>query len=123
MGDVRRIDLGYFVRPAEEAGETGPARPRVEPVYGYLVRRPEGLLLFDTGMGANPDVDAHYRPTRRPLEQALEQVGVTKDDVTMVVNCHLHFDHCGGNPLFTGVPIIVKSQELATARKKARGRK
>ena len=73
MGDVRRIDLGYFVRPA---AETGAGHPRVEPVYGYLVRRPEGLLLFDTGMGGHPDVDAHYRPTRRPLPEALHQAGV-----------------------------------------------
>ncbi|MEV0717641.1 N-acyl homoserine lactonase family protein [Asanoa sp. NPDC050611] len=113
MGDVRRIDLGYFVRPAEEAGAE---HPRVEPVYGYLVRRPEGLLLFDTGMGAHPDVDAHYKPTRRPLRAALDKAGVSTDDVTMVVNCHLHFDHCGGNPEFATKPIVVQREELATAR-------
>ena len=47
--DVRRLDLGYFVRPAEEYGGAG---PRVEPVFAYLVRRDEGLILFDTGIGA-----------------------------------------------------------------------
>jgi N-acyl homoserine lactone hydrolase len=113
VGDVRRIDLGYFVRPADEAGAP---HPRVEPVYGYLVRRPEGLLLFDTGMGADPEVDAHYQPTRRPLTEALQNAGVSADDVTMVVNCHLHFDHCGGNPLFAGRPIVVQRTELAVAR-------
>src|SRR5438552_1670906 len=59
---VRRVDFGYFVRPAEE---TGTGTPRVEPCLGYLVSHPAGLLLVDTGMGSHPDVDAHYRPRRR----------------------------------------------------------
>lgn len=116
MGDVRRLDLGHFVRPAVETG--GP-EPRVEPVYGYLVRRPEGLLLFDTGMGGGatePELEQHYRPHRRPLADALRAAGVTEDDVTVVVNCHLHFDHCGGNPRFAGRPIVVQAAELAAAR-------
>jgi N-acyl homoserine lactone hydrolase len=34
----------------------------------------------------------------------------------MVVNTHLHFDHCGGNHLFAGTPIYVQRQELDDAR-------
>ncbi|MBF9135035.1 N-acyl homoserine lactonase family protein [Plantactinospora sp. S1510] len=112
--EVRRLDLGYFVRPAVEVG--GP-EPRVEPAYGYLVRRPEGLLLFDTGIGAvDPDTEAHYRPRRRPLATALDAAGVGPDDITLVVNCHLHFDHCGGNPALAGRPIVVQRTELTVAR-------
>jgi len=36
--------------------------------------------------------------------------------IAFVVNCHLHFDHCGGNPLFPGRPILAQSTELAAAR-------
>ena len=36
--------------------------------------------------------------------------------VAVVVNTHLHFDHCGGNRLFPGVPIHVQRRELADAR-------
>jgi N-acyl homoserine lactone hydrolase len=112
---VRRLDLGYFVRPAEETG--GP-QPRVEPVLGYLVRHAQGLILFDTGIGSgHAAVDAHYRPRRRALEGALAAAGVDLGDVSLVVNCHLHFDHCGGNPLFAGTPILVQEAELATARR------
>lgn len=50
---VRRLDLGYFVRPASETG--GP-EPRVEPVLAYLVRHERGLLL--------PDVLAAQRKER-----------------------------------------------------------
>jgi N-acyl homoserine lactone hydrolase len=110
---VRRVDFGYFVRPAAETG-TGAAR--VEPCLGYLVEHPAGLLLFDTGMGADPEVDAHYRPRRRALPDALAAVGVHADDVDLVVNCHLHFDHCGANPRLAGRPIFTQRVELATAR-------
>ncbi|MEU3225422.1 N-acyl homoserine lactonase family protein [Streptomyces sp. NPDC006976] len=112
---VRRLDLGYFVRPASEAG--GP-HPRVEPVLAYLVRHDSGLILFDTGMGdAGRETEAHYRPYRRALPAALSASGVTLDDISMVVNCHLHFDHIGGNPLLGGKPILVQDVELSTARR------
>ena len=111
---VHRLDLGYFVRPA---AETGGPQPRVEPVLAYLVRRDDGLILFDTGIGAaDPETEAHYRPQRRPLESALATVGVAFADISLVVNCHLHFDHCGGNPLLAGKPILVQAAELAAAR-------
>ena len=36
--------------------------------------------------------------------------------VAVVVNTHLHFDHCGGNRLFPGMPIHVQRRELEDAR-------
>jgi N-acyl homoserine lactone hydrolase len=110
---VRRVDLGYFVRPAEETG-TGSAR--VEPCLGYLIDHPGGLLLLDTGMGRHPEVDARYQPRRRPLPVALAAAGVRAGDVRLVANCHLHFDHCGGNPELAGRPIFIQRTELEAAR-------
>jgi N-acyl homoserine lactone hydrolase len=34
----------------------------------------------------------------------------------LVVNCHLHFDHCGGNASLAGLPIVVQGAELELAR-------
>jgi N-acyl homoserine lactone hydrolase len=110
---VRRVDLGYFVRPAEE---TGTGSSRVEPCLGYLIDHPGGLLLLDTGMGRHPEVDAHYQPRRRALPVALAAVGARTEDVRLVTNCHLHFDHCGGNPELAGRPIFTQRTELETAR-------
>ena len=111
---VRRADFGYFVRPAEE---TGTGSPRVEPCLGYVVDHPQGMLLFDTGMGADPDVDAHYRPRRIGLPGALAAIGTEIDDIQLAANCHLHFDHCGGNPALNQIPVFVQSTELDTARR------
>lgn len=113
IDDVRRITLGSFVRPADETG----AEPRVEGVYGYLIRHDHGLVLLDTGVGeGDEETEAWYRPQRIPLAKALASAGVTIGDVDLVVNCHLHFDHCGGNPLVGATPILAQQTELATAR-------
>jgi N-acyl homoserine lactone hydrolase len=111
--EVRRVDYGYFVRPAEE---TGTGQPRVEPVLGYLIDHPAGPLLVDTGMGSHPEADAHYRPRRRELDVALREVGVRPDELRLLANCHLHFDHCGGNPELAGLPILTQRSELDAAR-------
>jgi N-acyl homoserine lactone hydrolase len=110
---VRRLEFGYFVRPAVE---TGTGSPRVEALLGYAVEHAHGVLLFDTGMGSNPEVDAHYRPTRTDLQQALRTAGYQLDDITEVANCHLHFDHCGGNPRLAGRPFFAQANELEAAR-------
>jgi N-acyl homoserine lactone hydrolase len=111
-GAVRRVDFGYFVRPGSET-ESG--EPRVEPVLGYVVRSGDAVLLVDTGMGSHPEVDDHYRPRRRSLDEALAPIGLRTSDITQVTNCHLHFDHCGGNPALRGQPVFVQRTELATA--------
>ena len=110
---IRRVDFGYFVRPD---AETGTGAPRVEAVLGYVVEHADGALLFDTGMGSRPDVDAHYRPTRTDLQAALRASGYRLDEITEVANCHLHFDHCGGNPLLVGRPFFAQAHELDAAR-------
>ncbi len=112
--DISRIVLGTFVRPASE---TGTGAPRVEHVLGYVARTPAGVLLLDTGIGAaDPETTDWYRPRAIPVQRALATVGLTVRDVDLVVNCHLHFDHVGGNPAFPGTPIHCQRTELETAR-------
>ncbi len=114
IADIARLDLGYFVRPAEET-DTG--SPRVEGVLGYVVRHPGGILVFDTGVGStDPETEAWYRPQRRSVQTALADLGMAVADVDLVVNCHLHFDHCGGNAAFAGRPVLCQRHELVTAR-------
>lgn len=114
ISDVRRLLLGTFVRPAQE---TGTGAPRVEAVYGYLVRHDRGLILLDTGLGrGDAETEDWYRPRRVELPQALAVVGASMEAIDLVVNCHLHFDHCGGNPLLAGTSIVAQRRELAAAR-------
>lgn len=85
------------------------------PVFGYAVRHPDGVILFDTGVGSgNAVIEEFYRPTVVPIDQALATIGVDERDVVAVVNSHLHFDHCGQNAVFYrhGVPIFVHRAEI-----------
>jgi N-acyl homoserine lactone hydrolase len=80
------------------------------PVYVHTIDHAGGLVLVDTGMiDSTPELDAEWGPQPRPLPEAL----VAR--VALVVNTHLHFDHCGGNRLFPGVPIHVQRAELEDA--------
>jgi N-acyl homoserine lactone hydrolase len=114
MHDVRRVRFGTVVRPAEE---TADGWAHVEALDGFLVPVGDGLLLFDTGIAAgDAEVDAHYRPARIPLGEALAAAGARPEDVTAVANCHLHLDHAGGNPELPGRPVFVQRAELEAAR-------
>ena len=76
----------------------------------HTIDHPDGLILVDTGMIDSAPELADWQPTPHPLPDEL----VSR--VAVVVNTHLHFDHCGGNRLFPGVPIHVQRRELADAR-------
>jgi N-acyl homoserine lactone hydrolase len=82
------------------------------PVYAHVIDHPDGRVLVDTGMTElRPEV-ADMDPRLFPLNgQDLDLAGVV-----VVVNTHLHFDHCGGNHLFPGRSIYVQRQELEDAR-------
>jgi hypothetical protein len=94
-GAPSRLCCCHFVQPAEEIGTGRLASGRAWATSSSI---PHGLLLVDTGIGSDPEVDVHYRPLRHRLIAALAGAGVHFEDVKVVVNCHLHFDHCGGNP-------------------------
>jgi glyoxylase-like metal-dependent hydrolase (beta-lactamase superfamily II) len=66
-----------------------------------LVRSAGQTILIDTGLGDKLDAAGQARwRLERPqggLVEALARVGVSPEDVDIVVNTHLHGDHCGGN--------------------------
>ena len=85
-------------------------------VMGYAVRHPDGVLLFDTGFGfGNAELDETYTPVGRPILEVLREAGIEKDEITAVVNCHLHADHAGQNGAFPGIPIHVQPAEWEVA--------
>jgi N-acyl homoserine lactone hydrolase len=82
------------------------------PVYVHVIDHPEARVLVDTGMTELHPAVADMDPRLTPLsEQALDLAGID-----IVVNTHLHFDHCGGNHLFAAKPIYVQRAELDDAR-------
>jgi len=91
------------------AGQTGS-------VLAFAIRRPDGIVLVDTGVGFGNDwIDANYQPRSRPIREALKAAALDADLVRVVVNTHLHFDHSGQNAAFPGVPIVVQQAEWDVA--------
>jgi glyoxylase-like metal-dependent hydrolase (beta-lactamase superfamily II) len=94
-----------------------------------LVRSGERVVLVETGLGT--DLDERMKERHAPsssggLVAALASAGLAPEDVTDVVNTHLHWDHAGGNtclgpdgdlrPVFPRASYYVQRSELAFAR-------
>ncbi|NJM81258.1 MAG: MBL fold metallo-hydrolase [Tabrizicola sp.] len=82
------------------------------PVYVHVIDHPDARILVDTGMtDLHPVVVDAFNPRLYPLnKQDFDIAGID-----IVVNTHLHADHCGGNHLFAGKPIYVQRRELDDA--------
>jgi glyoxylase-like metal-dependent hydrolase (beta-lactamase superfamily II) len=86
------------------------------PVFGWVVRHPDGPIVVDTGVGiGNAAIDGWYQPRVTPLVDALAGVGVDPRDVAAVVLSHLHFDHCGQQAALA-CPVHVQATEHEAAR-------
>lgn len=65
-----------------------------------LIKTDKESVLVDTGVGSliPPKFSEYYAIEREPdLLGALLEIGISPYDVDLVINTHLHFDHCGGN--------------------------
>ena len=82
------------------------------PIHVHVIDHPDARLLVDTGMTDLHPLVADMDPRLTPLTE--HDIDLARIDI--VVNTHLHFDHCGGNHLFAGRPFYVQRRELADAR-------
>lgn len=101
------------------------------PVQVFLLETSRGYVLVDTGNdpevikgqdvaeqrwgvplanAARPIMEAHHHP----FEQ-LKLLGLSADDIKMVVYTHLHHDHCGGARLFPKALHVVQKSEYRWA--------
>jgi N-acyl homoserine lactone hydrolase len=83
------------------------------PVYVHVIDHPDGRVLVDTGLTELHPAVADMDPRLVPLNA---RDGSDLAGIDIVVNTHLHFDHCGGNHLFAGRPTYVQRRELDDAR-------
>ena len=96
--------FGIVPRVLWESRATLDDRHRVPMASNCLLIRSAGkTILVDTGFGDKlSDKEANQfgiQPSLGLVEN-LRQLGVTPEDVDVVVNTHLHADHCGGNTFF-----------------------
>jgi glyoxylase-like metal-dependent hydrolase (beta-lactamase superfamily II) len=68
-----------------------------------FVETPTEKILIDTGIGekwSEKEIQMYGIFRQKPFARTLfEKTGYTPNDMTIVVNTHLHFDHAGGNTI------------------------
>jgi len=92
------------------------------PILAFYIEGADKKILVDTG-GSDPrdPVEARLRgPYVRTKDQEIvtalrKKVNVAPEEIDIVINNHLHWDHCAGNDLFPNAEIIVQKRELESA--------
>jgi 4-pyridoxolactonase len=90
------------------------------PVYAVFVDHPEGKVMIDTGIDKawverKLPFEQPTQTDEQRLENQLALIGVKPDEIDIVVNSHLHFDHCSNNKLFPQAKFIFSRSELRHA--------
>ncbi len=84
-----------------------------------LVRTEKENIIVDTGVGNLPPIYQKFHDVTRSREEelsfSLKKNGLRPEDISMVVNTHLHFDHCGNNRLFQNSKFLVQTDEIRYA--------
>ena len=89
------------------------------PVHGFVVTHPGGAVLVDTGCGGPDEWLSDWRVVNRSVADALAALDMTPADIGLVINTHLHFDHCGQNAVFPHAACHVQRTELDRAKRES----
>jgi glyoxylase-like metal-dependent hydrolase (beta-lactamase superfamily II) len=84
----------------------------------WYIKAGDKNVLVDTGItAADMQKYLYGRPFEEVMtfEQALGSVGITPEQVDIVIQTHLHFDHCGHTPLCRNAKVVVQEEELKFA--------
>ncbi len=88
------------------------------PVHGFVIKHPRaGAILVDTGVGYPEELVKEWKVVNRHAADALAEHDLSPADVRIVINTHLHFDHCGQNAVFKHAPFYIQRSELERARR------
>src|SRR2546425_1556544 len=88
------------------------------PVHGFVIKHPRaGAILVDTGVGWPDDMLKDWKIVNRHAADAMAEHDLSPADVRIVINSHLHFDHCGQNAVFKHAPFYIQRAELDRARR------
>ncbi|MBN1628126.1 MAG: N-acyl homoserine lactonase family protein [Thermoleophilia bacterium] len=107
---VRNISQALLMSPPGANMDTA--------VLGWLIRSDDDTVLVDTGFGSMDKEDLKGSFVRTPehsLEAQLKRFDLAPEEVKLVVNTHLHIDHCGGNCFVPNARFVAQRSELEYA--------
>src|SRR2546426_4794501 len=120
MAQVHLLIDGYFTAPRSTflPGEPG---KYIGVAKSLLILSEGEKILVDTGIGQIPDSDQYAemkkslairRTSKQGIKKQLAGVGIRPEQITMVVNSHLHVAHAGNNRMFKNAKFYVSKREF-----------
>ena len=91
------------------------------PVYAWLIKGGGKPFLIDTGC-TYEDMEKHTAIAHTggeagpPIEDSLQEMGVSASDIETIILTHIHLDHFLNARKFPNAKLIVQEKELAYAR-------
>jgi len=87
------------------------------PIWVFLLRNEEHNILVDTGLDENElfvpkEFEEETGLVAKSLVEGLADYGLQPEDIDIVINTHLHDDHCGNNNLFPNAKFYVHRLEI-----------
>lgn len=90
-----------------------------QPILGWLITGGDFPIVIDTGPSDEEWARQYHhgldRPAELTIEAQLHKHGLKPADVPLVVNTHLHWDHCFQNEAFGNARFLVQKKELHAA--------
>jgi len=117
---IAPLVLATAVRDLSQVLLTAPIGTDVDgAVLAWLLRSGDDKILVDTGFGAMDTPDLMHNFSRTPeqsLESQLARFNIVAEEIRLVVNTHLHVDHCGGNRFLPNARFLAQKSESEYAR-------
>ena len=89
------------------------------PITAFYIGGAKKKILVDTGGSAPEKTMPFHMPYSQKPEETLafhlDQLGLHPDEIDIVINTHLHWDHCYNNSLFSKAKFYVQREELRYA--------
>ena len=91
------------------------------PIWAFLLRGHDRNILVDTGLDENELMTPAGFTEETGLEpksivDCLDEVSLKPEEIDIVINTHLHDDHCGNNALFGSAVFYAHKAEIAFCR-------
>jgi len=88
------------------------------PIVLWYIKANDKNVLVDTGAPLNMVRKYWYDEYEevRSFEDALNSVQTSPEEIDLIIQTHLHFDHCGNTPKCGNAQVVVQRDELRFAR-------
>src|SRR5699024_2790121 len=118
---VRPLQLGTMTVDTSQLVRGVDVGTKIDiPCIAWVLHSTHGIVVVDTGPADAPWSAKFHNPMIRPPEEgvvaAFANADVDVKAVKVVINTHLHWDHCYGNTYFENARFWVQRKELDYAR-------